>query len=1034
MSQVGMYADTAHFVFELLQNADDAYATEIHFTVRTNELVVEHNGTPFTEENVRAISYFGKGKTDITKIGHFGLGFKSVFAYTSSPKVHSDNESFEITQLYTVAAARHPDDLKPGRTRFVLPFDHLAKNPDYIERRKRKSAEKACEEIGCKLASLGAETLLFTKSLMEIHWATDEEEGHYLREDTPVDKSGREVYIVTGESEVRCYLVFDHPVLWPDENGNEVAHRPVQIAFGLDKGMADGGIIKMIEDARLFVFFPTFKETHVGFILQGPYRTTPARDNVPGDDDFNQHLVKETAALLKDSLPNLKRLGRLNLKTLDTLPINHDRFKEGAFFHPLYASMRDVLANQPLLPTATRGFVGGSQAKLARGADLTKVFGPAQLEHLFGSTGLKWLDPELTQNNYPDLHRFLVGKKAQPVRYFEKAEWIVPPIAEDIEVDAEQIAKRITADFLSQQTDPWMIRFYEYLSGSGHIHFASRPIIRLEDGKHVVPFGKNEVPNAFLPAGDEDEEIVSGLPTVKRSLVQRDEIREFLGEGGLGLTTPDIADLVLKKVLPRYTPVKGEIPIPIWQRHFRQILQALRTDSYEKREMLKTALEDAQFLLAERVGNSEGDVFVRPQDAYLNTEENKLFFSGLDGCISFLAAGYYQDTDIAGLIELGVARSARATGTPSDQQGYVSIYHGHGWHKRGVDGFDPKWNMDGLLYALVAPPSLARSRLIWTYLLPHSQCIRGMIETSSRQTFENAKHENVISDLGKLLMEAPWLPDQQGVFHVPGEIGLNDLADGLDRTSARAKELANKLGMLKSDEQQALAVLTKGDPRRKRIAEYLLHASDDTLDRFDKLIPKEKKPAEFKTFKEGIGAIHRVQRDSTVDTPISAGTVGNAGRYQATLDQETKASVSDAKTHPQSIRFGLVRDNPANAQAREVLYQQYQGKCQVTGRTFVKADGKSYFEAVTLVSRLDAEHLNQPGNMLCLSADTAAKFMHASFVWLDDLQTKIEQFKAEKDGGSEQHRKVRVRLAGHEETITWTEQHFMRLVSLWNNA
>ena len=41
----------------------------------------------------------------------------------------------------------------------------------------------------------------------------------------------------------------------------------------------------------LVVFFPTEKETFLGFLIQGPYRTTPARDNVPEHDQWNQGLA-----------------------------------------------------------------------------------------------------------------------------------------------------------------------------------------------------------------------------------------------------------------------------------------------------------------------------------------------------------------------------------------------------------------------------------------------------------------------------------------------------------------------------------------------------------------------------------------------------------------------------------------------------------------------------------------------------------------------------------------------------------------------
>lgn len=52
----------------------------------------------------------------------------------------------------------------------------------------------------------------------------------------------------------------------------------------------------------LVVFFPTVVESHLGFLAQGPYRTTPSRDNIPPGEPWNQHLVKETSGLLVEAM------------------------------------------------------------------------------------------------------------------------------------------------------------------------------------------------------------------------------------------------------------------------------------------------------------------------------------------------------------------------------------------------------------------------------------------------------------------------------------------------------------------------------------------------------------------------------------------------------------------------------------------------------------------------------------------------------------------------------------------------------------
>ncbi|MDD3077445.1 MAG: hypothetical protein PHE44_12970, partial [Proteiniphilum sp.] len=69
-----LYPDRTHFIYELLQNAEDVKATSVKFSLHSGRLEFEHNGRLFNEADVRGICGVGEGtKTeDLTLIGKFG--------------------------------------------------------------------------------------------------------------------------------------------------------------------------------------------------------------------------------------------------------------------------------------------------------------------------------------------------------------------------------------------------------------------------------------------------------------------------------------------------------------------------------------------------------------------------------------------------------------------------------------------------------------------------------------------------------------------------------------------------------------------------------------------------------------------------------------------------------------------------------------------------------------------------------------------------------------------------------------------------
>ncbi len=367
-----LYSDRSHFVYELLQNAEDALERRfrqnpndrshcaVQFRLFSDRLEFRHFGTPFNEEDVRGISDVLKGtkKEDFVQIGKFGIGFKSVYAFTASPEIHSGDEHFVIKRYIRPEAKEptHSLSIASGETVFVFPFDH-----------KNLSANQAFDLILNKLRELGPRVLLFLRRIDEIKWSVepDGEKGQYLKE-TKKDNSCKTAHRVTvigeknDQDEEENWLLFERTVMAPDNSG----HVQIEVGFKFEVNQKDNiEYIEKINDSPVIVYFPTEKITNLGFLIQGPYRTTPARDNIPKDDDWNKKLINETGELVIEAIEQLKEMGLLSASLLETLPIRTDDFPEGNMFYPIFRRVREAFMNKALLPANDGTFVTARNAK-----------------------------------------------------------------------------------------------------------------------------------------------------------------------------------------------------------------------------------------------------------------------------------------------------------------------------------------------------------------------------------------------------------------------------------------------------------------------------------------------------------------------------------------------------------------------------------------------------------------------------------------------------------------------------------------------
>jgi len=1027
------YSKRTHFIFELLQNAEDAGATEVEFRVEDERLVFSHNGDRlFSDENVESITSIGKStkQTDYTQIGKHGIGFKAVFAYTHTPRIHSGDKHFDIEDVVIpclLTCDDTPPDLKPGETRIILPFDSDA-IPEVRRFREFVSAEKAKADISDALKKLNIRTLLFLHHIEKIRWTlVDGTEGVYLRKSKsePERIFLRHVDVTDGDR-TESWLIFEQEVNVTDDGKDNKCI--VEVAF-----LVENGKVIPARNTELVVYFPTEKKTGMAFLIQGPFKTTKARNNIKFDDPANQQMLETAAHLAANSLETLRDLKFLDVSSYLALPL---QIPDDGYFRPVYDNVREVLREKPLLPANGGGFITAEEAKLARGKDLTELFSPEQLSKLFGKQKVSWLDPSITETgSLSAFHAYLVGRKQN--RW--SSEWEIEPLTEGLEVNAESLAQRLNQEFLATQHISWLIIFIQYVVKNPNPFKEKKvPFIRLEKGEHVSLPTKGYQPLAYLPPKDDGGLNLSTFRVVERQLSEHKEIREFLEKEYVPVID-DIA-IVVECILPKYCNQDGEIKLEEHWRDIEKIVQAYKTASQEKQRRLKGALQSTAFILEQQTPEPEKPSYRSPNVLYSPIEELKTYFSGNPN-VGFVSLNYKKFA-LECFEDLGVSDEIRIScKSRHGSEGFVKLEYKNGY-RRGLKGFDPNIRVDGLENA-IRNPSTERSKIIWNNIaVKHSHCIKGKVLRSSRQDFSpNAstyKEEETISDFGNLLINTEWLPGLDGKFHKPSDLTLDDLPFSFEKDTPHAKFLSLALEMKQPEREQALEVVTGGDPDLKRLIEHYQSAPEAEREKILKIIPHEIQPEPAPSFKDGLKNLGRPQRGIIEYDDKERSPVSNHDRYQEKLNERVEAEVEGHQSTPRKITFSPVRDHSSNAEARNFLYEQYNGYCQVTGTTFPKASRKAngkaenYFEACTLLSYGNADYLNNAGNMLCLSADTMAKFKHASVEFLENLEDVIEKFKA--NGKSSGSVFVRIRLAGEERSIKWSQRHFMRLVALYEIA
>ena len=517
-----LYPDNAHFIYELLQNAEDAKATEVRFILKEDGVEFEHNGGRlFSDEDVEAITSIGIStkKDDPTNIGKFGVGFKAVFAYTETPEVASGEFHFRIRDLVVPDTYGLPCcELSEKETRFSFPFD----NP-------QKSPQKACEEVEKNLRQLDEGTLLFLANIRKIEYLLpDSPPGFLERRET----NGNQIEIVVQHPEDSkpasvFFLRFEKTVNVNDEDDKPKPCR-IAVAFGLRNHQEQQASLTPTKwrvaplTGKVSIYFPADKETsNLRFHLHAPFASTVARDSVR-NCEANDALRDHLADLVSKSMTAIRDQGLLTVGFLATLPSDKDTFSE--FYKSVMNRLVTTFREEKLTPMKQGGH-----------APAKSIFrGSARLSNLISDNDLATI---LGKNDSPPMWIANPPQRYQREDHFLSmlniSEWATKNLVNALPGESEPIP-----GWLSEKSDEWHQRLYafllEELGEENHLWWKvkSLRIVRLSNGD----FSKGK--DCFFPTEETKDDpnfprVAEGVYSSGSNKGQQQKAREFLEKIGV---------------------------------------------------------------------------------------------------------------------------------------------------------------------------------------------------------------------------------------------------------------------------------------------------------------------------------------------------------------------------------------------------------------------------------------------------------------------------------------------------------------------
>jgi len=273
-----------HVLSELLQNADDAGATEARVEIKDGYFLFEHNGKDFTGDDFASLCRFGySNKRVLHTIGFRGIGFKSTFSLGDRVELCTPTLSAYFDQKrFTEPHWAEVDVRSDGKT-----YIRVAIRDHYRQREVEKNLN---EWLTSPTSMLFFQNIRYLQiDGQSLHWRGIE----------PGPVANSEWLVLDERPDQPLLLIRSKLHSFPDEALEEIRQERMVMDKEEINSLSYRIEIVLGGKGRLFVVLPTDVETALPFTCNAPFIQDPARIKIknPEISPTNRWLLKQTGKL-----------------------------------------------------------------------------------------------------------------------------------------------------------------------------------------------------------------------------------------------------------------------------------------------------------------------------------------------------------------------------------------------------------------------------------------------------------------------------------------------------------------------------------------------------------------------------------------------------------------------------------------------------------------------------------------------------------------------------------------------------------------